>query len=301
MGYSGRYHAASLAAVFLALAIGILIGVGLGRNVVSSARQELEQSLKSDLSAARSRADTLQGQLNQERDFSEQIYPALVGGLLRSDRIAVIALGNLPEDMKGDIESVVGPESPTGAGLGEVAVAREPPDLRALADAGNVRAPRLIRDPDALSRMAARMGRALVIGGPPFARLRDSMLTSISGHPGGIDGVIVVRSRPASLNPTQSAATDRVESGLLDGLRRAGRTPVVGVERSDADSSSIGFYGSAGLAATVDSIDLSSGRVALAYALRGAEGNFGVKPTADRLLPALRQRVRPPGGIAGVP
>jgi len=30
MGYSGRYHAASLAAVFIALAIGILIGVGLG-------------------------------------------------------------------------------------------------------------------------------------------------------------------------------------------------------------------------------------------------------------------------------
>ena len=34
MGYSARYHAASLAAVFLALAIGILIGVGLGDNVV---------------------------------------------------------------------------------------------------------------------------------------------------------------------------------------------------------------------------------------------------------------------------
>src|SRR5919106_1796215 len=32
-GYSARYHAASLAAVFLALAIGILIGVGFGEDV----------------------------------------------------------------------------------------------------------------------------------------------------------------------------------------------------------------------------------------------------------------------------
>ncbi len=38
MGYSARYHAASLAAVFLALAIGILIGVGLGDNVVRTPR-----------------------------------------------------------------------------------------------------------------------------------------------------------------------------------------------------------------------------------------------------------------------
>ena len=29
MGYSARYHAASLAAVFLALAVGILIGAGI--------------------------------------------------------------------------------------------------------------------------------------------------------------------------------------------------------------------------------------------------------------------------------
>src|SRR5204863_8186552 len=135
MGYSGRYHAASLAAVFLALAIGILIGVGLGHNVISAAQQDLEQSLKSDLSDARGRADTLQGQLNQERDFSQQVFPSLVGGQLAGKRIAVVALGALPDDMKGDIESLVGTDSPTGAALGEVAVVREPPDLHALAAA----------------------------------------------------------------------------------------------------------------------------------------------------------------------
>ena len=37
------------------------------------------------------------------------------------------------------------------------------------------------------------------------------------------------------------------------------------------------------------SIDLISGRVALVYALNGSEGNYGIKPTADRLLPRLPQ------------
>src|SRR5919204_2300262 len=174
MGYSGRYHAASLAAVFLALAIGILIGVGLGHNVIPAAQKDLEQSLKSDLSAARGRGDTLQGELNQERDFSQQIFPDLVGGQLRGDRIAVVALGALPDEMKGNIEAVVGSTSPTGATLGEVAVVREPPDLQALSSAAPPASPasHLTRNTDALPDLARRVGRALVRGGAPLNRFR---------------------------------------------------------------------------------------------------------------------------------
>src|SRR5919108_4183791 len=114
MGYSARYHAASLAAVFLALAIGILIGVGLGDNVVRGAKGDLEASLKSDLADARSQVEELQGLLNQEHEFDQQALPGLMGGLLRGDRIAVVALGGLPEAMKGDIDAVIGDQSPTG-------------------------------------------------------------------------------------------------------------------------------------------------------------------------------------------
>ena len=60
----------------------------------------------------------------------------------------------------------------------------------------------------------------------------------------------------------------------------------MGVELSDSDPSSIGFFESADLS-SVDSVDLTSGRVALVYALAGAQGSFGIKTTADRLLPEL--------------
>jgi hypothetical protein len=288
MGYSGRYHAASLAAVFLALAIGILIGVGLGHNVLSGAQKDLEKSLKTDLANTRGRNQDLQTELSREHEFSSQVYPALVEDLLRGNRIAVVALGGLPDGIKGDIESVVGPNSATGAQLGEVAIVREPPDLHALAGAAKgTRWRAAPRDSGTLTALARRFGRALVIGGPPFGRFQDSLLTGISGRPGRIDAVIVVRNQPTGLGAGQSAATDGLEAGILAGLERAGRVPVVGVERSDADPSSIGMFTSSGLSATVDSTDLTSGRVALAYALDGAQGNFGIKSTADRLLPAL--------------
>lgn len=292
MGYSGRYHAASLAAVFLALAIGILIGVGLGHNVLSGAQRDLEKSLKSDLANTRDRNQALQGELNQEREFGQQIYPGLVGNLLNGKRIAVVALGALPDDIKGDIEAVVGGDSPTAARLAEVAVVREPPDMHGLAaDAKGTPWAQVAHDPNDLTALARRFGESLVTGGPTFARYRDPLLSGISGRPGRISGVILVRDRPTDLSSRQSQATDGLEQGILTGLQRSASVPVVGVERSDTDPSSIGFYGSAGLRATVDSIDLVSGRVALAYALDGAEGNYGVKPTADRLLPTLG----PPG------
>jgi Copper transport outer membrane protein, MctB len=37
----------------------------------------------------------------------------------------------------------------------------------------------------------------------------------------------------------------------------------------------------------VDDIDRTAGKVALVYALAGASGHFGVKDTADSLLPDL--------------
>jgi hypothetical protein len=300
VGYSARYHAASLAAVFVALAIGILIGVGLGHNVVSGTTRNLEQSLKSDLSAARGHADDLEAELNRHNDFEQEVFPALTGGVLRSDRIAVVALGGLPEDLKGDVDAVVGRESPTGARLAEVAVVGEPPDLEAIADAApkGTQARAVAHDRVALAAVARRVGQSLLVGGPTYKRFRGPVLGEVSGRPGGIDGVIVIRDHPENLNAHEAAETDVIEEGVLDGLEGDGRVPVVGVERSESETSEIGFFTEHGTTATVDSVDLVSGRVALVYALSGAEGNYGVKSTADRLLPGLRHP-RPPAERIG--
>src|SRR5436190_12082318 len=130
LGYSARYHVASLAAVFLALGIGILIGTGLGKNVVNDTTRKLESSLKGDLESARSQASTLRGQLRQQQDFAQAVYPALTRKALAGQRLAVIALGNLDDSLQGDIERVVG--RPTGARVHEFGVIREPPDLSSL-------------------------------------------------------------------------------------------------------------------------------------------------------------------------
>lgn len=282
MGYSSRYHAASLAAVFLALAIGILIGVGFGDNVLTSTQRDLEASLTGDLDAARGRSDELAARLDQSEDFAQRIYPTLVSDRLAGLQIGVLALGGLPDDISADIETAL---RPTGARLVSVAVVREPPDLGSLAGRlDETRLADLDENSDSVEALGKGVGRQIVLGGTLLDRVRGQLMSRASGRFGDLDGLIVVREQP-ELEGDDRIATGRLESGLLDGIVAAGATPV-GVEATGTDPSSIQFFTSHDLS-TVDDIDLVAGQVALVFALLGAEGNFGVKESADSLLPDL--------------
>ncbi len=272
MGYSGRYHAASLAAVFLALAVGILIGVGFGSDIVSGTADDLEESLHADLDEARAQVDDLEAELADERDLSSALTPAVVENRLRGREVAIVALGALDDTLTDGIRGAL---DPSGAKVREIAVVREPPD-------GPSR-------PAQIARLSRQAGRALVTGGPRFADLRAALFSRYSGEPGDIDGVVVVRDRPANLGDRDAADTDAVEDGIIAGIQSAlpgGRLIVVGAEATGTDPSSVAFFTDRSVA-SVDNVDQLAGKVALVYALGGAEGEFGIKDTADALLPDL--------------
>ena len=86
MGYSSRYHVASLAAVFIALAIGILIGAALGSDVISGTAENLEEDLSEDLDEVRAENADLRDELEFEQGFSAQIAPAVVAERLNAPR-----------------------------------------------------------------------------------------------------------------------------------------------------------------------------------------------------------------------
>jgi hypothetical protein len=283
MGYSSRYHAASLAAVFLALAIGILIGVGFGGDVLNNTKKDLEQSLTGDLEAARNRGDELAARLDKSNEFDQRVYPVLVGDRLKGKRVGVLGLGGLPQGISSNIEDALGP---TGAKLAAVSVLREPLDVPGLAgELGATRFAQIRHDPALLEAFGKSLGRELVVGGPLLGKLRTQVFSRASGQVGNLDGLIVVRDQPADMSPHHQAQTDQIETGVLEGAVKAGAA-AVGVEQSDTDPSSIGFFN--GLTtASIDDIDNASGQLATVFALLGAEGSFGVKDSADRLLPDL--------------
>jgi hypothetical protein len=283
MGYSARYHATSLIAIFLALAIGVVIGAALGGDTINNTRKDLERSLTGNLEDARNRAEELSVELGQANEFSDQVYPALVRNDLRGRRIGVIAIGGLPGEISGAIDDALGP---TGGRLVAVGVVREPIDLSSLGDdLAKTRLAAVEKDPDTQTEFATGVGRQLVLGGNLLERVRGHLFSRASGNFRALDGVIVVRDQPQDMGPIQRSTAARIESGLLDGVTST-RTAAVGVEATDAEPSSISFFGANDLA-SVDNVDQTAGKLATVLALLGAEGSFGVKGSADQLLPDL--------------
>ena len=283
MGYSARYHATSLIAVFLALAIGIVIGAVLGGDAIDNTRKDLEQSLTGNLQDAREQADELRGELGRANELSTRVYPVLVRDRLRGRRIGLVAFGDLPGDVYGAIEEAL---EPAGGRLVGVGVVREPVDVRGLAaDMAKTRFANVARDAGAQTALGVGLGRQLVRGGNLLEPVRGHLFSRASGNFGGLDAVIVVRDQPQDMGPVQRSVAARVEAGIASGIT-ATRAPAVGVEATGSEPSSISFFAGSDLA-SVDDVDLVAGRLAAVFALLGAEGSFGVKDSADRLLPDL--------------
>jgi Copper transport outer membrane protein, MctB len=288
MGYSARYHATSLIAVFLALAVGILIGAQFGGDALTQTRKNLENSLVGNLQDARSHVEDLEGELGNANEFDEKVYPVLTRDRLQGKRIALIAFGGLPGEITSGVENALGPSGATLVGVG---VVREPVELETLAEQlSNTRFSEIRTDPEQLTELGTGVGRQIVIGGPLTEVVRGQLFSRASGEFGALDGVIVVRDQPEGMGPVQRSTANQLETSMLAGITATG-VPTVGVESTTTEPSSISFFQSNNLS-SVDDIDITAGQVALVFALYGDEGSFGVKSSADRLLPTLTE----PGG-----
>ncbi len=273
-----RYHALSLVAVFLALAIGILLGVTIGDSLVSRADRGLRESLRQDVVEARAASDRAGTDLERRDELIQDVLPELAGGMLSGERVAVIGVGSLPEDTVASVREAV---EAGGGRLDSVTSLPTPPVTEALARAVGGRFEGAEEDPALATRLGRRIATAVARGDGLARRLATELPEQFSGD--YEEATAVVYHRGSTGEP--SAETDAFETALLDGLDDQG-VLTVGVEESDAEPSQISFYTGRGLS-SVDSVDLSGGRLALVYALAGADGSFGFKDTADEPLPEL--------------
>lgn len=281
-----RYHAISLVAVFLALAIGVVLGVAIGdQGVVSGTSEDLEKSLRGDLGQARERNRDLSSELLARNSYEHQVYPALVRGMLRGDRIGVVAIGDMPGELQGEVEDAVDPAGGSVTSVNVIAAPLPFDEIRS--DLGrSPLARQLARSQRRQQRLGRSLGRQLADGGRLPARLRHSVFSNSKGAFDRLDAVVVVRDRDG-LEGDEKEQEDNFEQGFTRGLDGSGVT-VVGVERSGTDPSQIGFFKDNDLS-SVSGIDTPAGQTALAYLLAGAKrGNYGAGE--DQQLPPRPRR-----------
>jgi copper transport outer membrane protein MctB len=98
-----RYHALSLVAVFLALAVGLLMGVAVGDSgLASSARDALRDGLRGDVVRVRE-------ELERRERFEQRAWPALVAGRLRGVEVGVVSSdGAVVDAVRAAVEAAGG-------------------------------------------------------------------------------------------------------------------------------------------------------------------------------------------------
>jgi hypothetical protein len=284
-----RYHALSLAAVLFALALGVLIGVAIGdTNLVSSAKTGIVHNLQGEVSEAHKQSEELQDRLTSEEAFAKSLYPLAVHELLNGRSIGLVFLGE-PSDQ---VNSLVRAAITQGDGnLATVVAVKLPLNVAGIAhEAAGTHYATLEESPQLLEGFGGLVGRQLVSGGQLvdqelLSRVRSSLLSAFDGQLTHLEGLVVARTVNSSLSAEAAEADTRFEDGLLAGVAAVG-VPAVGVELSSTEPSQVPWYKSHKIS-SVDDLDESAGQAALLYALAGNAGAFGVKSTADSLLPTV--------------
>jgi hypothetical protein len=277
-GFDFRYHALSLIAVLIALAVGLLLGVAIGdKGLVSSAENNLRASLRSQVHHYQEQVSTLNGQLSTATDVERQLYSVGVRGQLQNERIGVIALGGLPSSILSDtIDALQG----SGGTVHSKSVVSVPLNLDALGNAARgTRYQFLSLNPQLVQEFGRRIGVQMTDGGGLLQNVSGALLTGDSnGQLNGMDAIVLYRDDPSNenLDDQQSAALNSFEQGLVQGLSARG-VPVVGVQESDTSPSQIDWYKQMKLSSSVDDIDEITGQISLVYALAGVNGYYGTR------------------------
>ena len=284
-----RYHLASLAAVFIALAVGMLIGnsfVGLAS--VEPQIQRLSQEVKEDLNRVKttqSENSDLKGRIVLQDRAVRDLAERAVRGVLTDRHVALVEVGGAGSS--GPLADLTALLRAAGARVTSetritenwISVGQKKSD--ALSRLG------VAEGPDDAAAATRSLGELLVTGsGAETLRALDEGLAGLhleGDYSRPIGAVALIVSRDAA--PDADDASDLPSLELTIGeICKARGIRFVAAEPLDATTSIVPMLRERGIA-TVDNIDTSIGQAACVLALVDGRGNYGAKSTADRLLP----------------
>lgn len=287
MAIDYRYHIGSFVAVFVALLLGILVGIGLApspeevRTQVADLKQEYQQTR----TYREAELESLKDEKRQANEVARETTAFIMAGRLTGRRVALLLCPGLSRGLADNLRATLTQAGATVTSTTTItrAFAAMPSSLRE-----KVCKLLLLYPPaDAPIRpiLAQSIARDLSHGRPKLiAALQSSGLlepTPGSAYNRRVDSVVLIGGKSAE----DDARPENIDLPFIEELKRLGVRVVAG-EESQAEFSCIPAYKGQDVP-TVDNMDTLAGQLALVLVLQGASGHFGVKETADRLLPPL--------------
>lgn len=283
-----RYHIASLVAVFLALGIGILIGsTVLGNDTLARQQKQLTDKLMVQMEQLRQKNETVQARANAleidnntQKQFEKQVLPVLVQGRLAGYHLAIIETNSygFPDDLIATLRQAGASVESITTVLNGFSLGKQKETIQSRLGWGNLTEEQLI------TRLAGEIARGVVKGDNQQVLniLVESDLIKTTGKYGiPLNGVIII----GGSQDRDMVRPQTVDLPMIDYFLNH-KISVYGVEETGVLYSYMSDYQKKRIS-TVDNIDTIPGQVALVMAMAGKPGHYGVKSTAQKLLPAL--------------
>lgn len=298
-----RSHAISLAAVFLALAIGVALGSGLLSNTVLSGLRDDKQELQNQINSLTDQKNVLNEKLSAAGEFDGQMSPRILRDAMAGKSVVVFRTPDAADDDVDALSRMV--EQAGGTVTGTVSLTDEFVDANSAEKLLSVVNSPIVpagaqlstKSVDQGSQAGDLLGITLLINKDPkvpavddgqrntvLTALRDTgFITYGTDRIGAADtALIVTGGRLGDDAGNKGATVARFAAGLAphgSGTVIAGRdgtasgTAAVAVTRSDAALTSA--------VSTVDDIDAASGRITTVLSLQdlirgGRPGQYGV-------------------------
>src|SRR4051812_21855639 len=298
-----RTHAISLAAVFLALAIGVALGSGLLSNTLLSGMRDDKHQLQNQINTLTDDKNALNEKLNAAGEFDAQMSPRILRNTLETKSVVVFRTPDASDDDVDALTRMVGQAGGTVSGT--IALTQEFVDANSAEKLLSVVNSPIVpagaqlstKSVDQGSQAGDLLGIALLINKDPAAApvddmQRDTVLTALRDtgfltygdqRIAAANTALIVTGGPLGDDAGNRGATvARLAAGLAphgSGTVIAGRdgsatgTAAVAVTRSDAALTSA--------VSTVDDINAASGRITAVLALQelisgGRPAQYGV-------------------------
>lgn len=302
-----RTHAISLAAVFLALAVGVVLGSGLFSDTVLSGLRSDKADLRTEINTLTQQKNELNEKLSAASEFDGIMAPRILRDTLRDKSVVVFRTPDAADDDVDAVARLVGLAGATvSSTIGltpQFVEANSSEKLLSVVNSPIVPAGRQLSTAslDQGSAAGDLLGIALLRGTEPavpddqrdtvLSTLRDTGFISYDTQDiGAADSAVIITGGSLGDDAGNRGATvARFAAGMAPhggGVVLAGRdgsatgTAAVAVTRADAALSDA--------VSTVDDVDVESGRITTALALSdllrgGKPGRYGIGQGANSL------------------
>lgn len=281
---SMRFYIVSIVSIFAALGIGIFIGFTIDtQDFVIDQNESITQMLESQFEvlfnenqSLKENERILELENRYKDDYIEYSYNFIIKDQLKGLNVGIIETNNdyITSGIGRDLE-LAGANVVNVTTINNSIINKE--QLNKLFEGLNINIPK-----DSIETSITTITESIVNG--DFNSLLNALsdedfIRTAGSYDEEIDFLILCG---GSFNES-SKRINKVDKIVVD-VGKKYNIPIIGIEKSNVNYSYISKYKDFDIS-TVDNIDMVTGKVAMILAMKGNPGNYGVKATADSVIP----------------